>query len=282
MPLLVPCAEGAKMGKKCAYCDSLESKLTREHIWPSSLGERVKSYSLRYSERAEKVFQGDLVIQDVCERCNNGPLSKLDEYLVELYDRSFHRFCRHHDQVEFYYDWGLLCRALMKLSYNSARGSKSNHQVMKRYRSQILGSDSITPDVLIFLDLVEPSYVGDGADEGLIVMKKIDPGAFRLCRVEGSGLRDCDFIVRLVALNSFYFYLVVPEGGPGSISRLNKFLSFIQSFSKRMALISPDSSFARVSTAGTGTGHILAPHLLEKKDLYRAALNENGKRTKKS
>lgn len=109
--------------KTCAYCGTT-NPLTKEHIWPKGIINRVPSYIGRYTERANKVQAGELVIKDVCQFCNNGSLSKLDDYLCNLFDSSFKDFVREYETVNFAYDYDLLARVLLKLSFNTARASK--------------------------------------------------------------------------------------------------------------------------------------------------------------
>src|SRR5438034_7016401 len=111
------------MSKACAYCGSTDKKMTKEHIWPQSIAERLPTYTARFISPANKVLEADLVIKDVCEPCNNGPLSKLDEYGAQLFDAYFNRFYEHGQAVEFRTDWTLLKRWLLKISYNSARAA---------------------------------------------------------------------------------------------------------------------------------------------------------------
>ncbi|MBK8703370.1 MAG: hypothetical protein IPN33_06930 [Saprospiraceae bacterium] len=124
--------------KICAYCGEA-GKLTNEHIWPQCIIERVPSYTNRYSEAANKVFKGDLIIKDVCSKCNNGPLSKLDSYLCKLYDQYFQFFPPDETIVNFSYEYNLLFRSLLKISFNAARSSNQDSILLSQYKRVILG-----------------------------------------------------------------------------------------------------------------------------------------------
>jgi hypothetical protein len=101
----------------------------------------MPTYLARLSSRAKKVFSGDMTIADVCSDCNNGPLSELDAYICALYDQYFFRFPERGDVVDFEYDWSLLGRWLLKISYNAARMTGIDAEVLTRFADAIVGTD---------------------------------------------------------------------------------------------------------------------------------------------
>ena len=64
---------------------------------------------------------GQPTIKDVCPKCNNDVLSKLDSYGLELYKRCFYRIADAGESVTFDYDYERLLRWILKLNFNSAR-----------------------------------------------------------------------------------------------------------------------------------------------------------------
>ena len=255
------------MPKACAYCRTLKSKLTREHIWPSCIVDRVPTYEARYSERADKVFGGDLTIADVCADCNNGPLADLDAYICRLYDRWFVQFPERGQWLDFDYDWSQLGRWLLKISYNSARACGSDDGVLARFADTILGRDSRPPDLAIWLDLAEPTYLVDARESGVVVAKRIPPAMTRVCRIQIPDAEIQNYTVRLVAINAFYFYLAVPnEPYSGVFDDLERIVEFFG----LMACLDPDESVARVKTTGLSSHLLIEPHLSQKRALYDA------------
>ena len=115
---------------QCAYC-SQDRKLTREHIVPSFLYKRQSRATddkYGWSDKAGKYIQGEHKIRDVCGDCNNGPLSKLDEYGSRfLKENGFDNELMLDKNFEIRYEYDLLLRWFLKLSFNAARSTDSQH-----------------------------------------------------------------------------------------------------------------------------------------------------------
>ncbi|WP_200158783.1 hypothetical protein [Allochromatium vinosum] len=188
----------------CAYCKK-EAVLTKEHIWPSGLIQRMGS-AKTYEPRAGKFHGGEPVIRDVCASCNNGNLSVLDDYLCELFDKFMASTWNPGNEGEFKYDYQFLLRGLLKISFNSARAMKDEvaAKVLNRYAPFILTGGHIR-NVCLRLQIVTSSKainIEDGTE------KLFEPYAFRNAQVPYDGVLSERFLVRLVAINSYWFYLV--------------------------------------------------------------------------
>jgi len=109
------------MANECAYCRKT-GKITREHLYPKFLYRRMGSGCLGYNEAADKVTLGERKVTDVCASCNNGPLSALDGYGQRYFNANNleHSF-KDEAAVEVLYDYDLLLRWVLKISYNSFR-----------------------------------------------------------------------------------------------------------------------------------------------------------------
>jgi hypothetical protein len=71
--------------RQSAYCGS-SGPLTREHLWPASLHQRLMganndSKGLFWLRRANAEIEGEPKLRDVCQACNNGVLPQLDAYI---------------------------------------------------------------------------------------------------------------------------------------------------------------------------------------------------------
>lgn len=255
------------MATVCAYCRSNTNKLTREHIWPSCIIKRVPTYTARYSERANKVFSGDLTVADVCDQCNNGALAHLDAYICNLYDRWFVQFPERGQWLDFDYDWSLLGRWLLKISFNSARASGSDVTVLEKFANIILATDPRQPDLGIWLDLAEPTYYENQHESGIIEVKRVRPTMTRVCRINIPDAEIPNYTVRLVAINAFYFYLAIPnEPYSGVFDDLERIVEFFA----LMACLDPDENSVRAKTTGLSTNLLIGPHLEAKQSLYEA------------
>jgi hypothetical protein len=104
----------------CAYCGNTANKLTREHLWPASLHDRIAvsnqrifgSEQIFYLARSQGYIEGEPTVRDVCAKCNNGPLSALDKYICELWDCYFGRIVEANEVIPFSYDYSRLSRWL--------------------------------------------------------------------------------------------------------------------------------------------------------------------------
>lgn len=149
----------------CAYCN-LERPLTREHLWPAALHARLlhanaQEPSYFWLARLKKDISNEPTIRDVCAVCNNGELSRLDAYICRLFDIAMVDIPQRHARVRFEYDYHLLKRWLLKMSYNSARIHDSRDLfALRALLPYIMGSQlMLGRSVDLYLQLVYPEDV---------------------------------------------------------------------------------------------------------------------------
>ena len=193
--------------KTCAYCGK-GSTLTKEHIWPRCLIEKYENL-LTYSKRKDSLYEGEPTIKDVCERCNNVVLSKLDSYLSSIYDRHFERILLPGEATSLSYDYGLLLRGLLKISYNSARADASE-KVVKSHKSFVnfIMHGGYCPPIELRLQVVTASQEInlDNGEQSLLKPKHL-----RVATILYNGSLAQRFVVRMVAFNCFWFFLIFPH-----------------------------------------------------------------------
>lgn len=196
------------MAKGCAYCD-LSAPLTKEHVWPNCFLNRTGRTAAHFSHKSGKVHGGDYLVNDVCSFCNNKLLSPLDAYFCALYDAFFVQPHGFGSMVLFRYDYVLLARALFKIAYNSARAAGSDPQPLARLRAAILGKESWPDDVALFAELVSPTKVPDSLQP--LGYRIVLPKDFYRSAITELLLPAAQSVhTRVVAVNSFYFHLVLP------------------------------------------------------------------------
>ena len=110
--------------KSCPYCRG-PGPFSREHIFPEWLcrirgprGDNV-SYSAAFPDKA---IRSDLAIKDVCESCNNGVLSKLDEYAKHVLELALDA-ANAGGSVNLSAVHDRLLRWVLKVAFNSARAT---------------------------------------------------------------------------------------------------------------------------------------------------------------
>jgi len=203
--------------RACAYCDSTQN-LTREHVIPKFVceQERLKGNTPQiwnaYTEQGDKAVAGEVTIADVCADCNNGPLSSLDSYGAQLWNKFFDRVPRPGEKVIFTYEFDLLLRWLLKLTYNAGRSRHWREgllSVLHAYREYIIGKCGRPNRVRIYLQLITPEKLSSKDQQQLLadtgfVGDELPPEIRRFAVFVGEGI-DAGF---LVGLNGYQFYLV--------------------------------------------------------------------------
>lgn len=192
--------------KNCSYCNET-GNLTKEHIWPSNLIRKYETKLAAYNKKLDKLVYSDPVIKDVCERCNNQNLSKLDDYLSSLYDAHLHQSLKAGDSTSIEFNYEMLTRALLKISYNSSRAFAEEYIVKshERFKDYILNGGYLTGFRLRLLIVTSARVIADGE----LLEEMFPVTQLRCADIPYDGALSHRFIIRLVAINSFWFYLII-------------------------------------------------------------------------
>ncbi|EJL83743.1 hypothetical protein PMI15_02540 [Polaromonas sp. CF318] len=214
----------------CAYCKKAGS-LTREHIWPAGIIKRAKDINTSYLGKLEKFVDAELTIKDVCSACNNGPLSALDAYICDLFDAQFSRPAIRRQPRTFIYDYEVLLRWLLKISYNSARMNESDVEVLSRHVEFVLNGGELPTGIQVRLELIHSSP-NPNWSPGSETVKEIPAISIRCARVDMPENPLPGATLRLVAIYGFYFWVVIApphvkasllhEGLPGKLLPNNR------------------------------------------------------------
>lgn len=175
--------------------------MTKEHIWPKCIINRTPKLTNRLLGNQKKIIYGELTIADVCAKCNNGNLSNLDSYLCTLYDQYFFNYKSQESTVVLKYNYDLLLRSFLKISFNSLRTMKNGENYLSKYKDYILNGGQTPEDISILVELIPPSIVEN---------QTIHPHSVRSGEVKIEEVSDW-VKIRLISLNSFYFYLVIGD-----------------------------------------------------------------------
>jgi hypothetical protein len=189
----------------CAYC-AADRPATKEHIWPRALIEKFEQL-YTFNARTSKFFVGDAVVKDVCATCNNERLSPLDTYLGKLFDASFKRVLAPGESADLEYEYEWLARALLKISYNSARANKDLRiQLAHKQFSRFILQGGHSPRFSLRLQIVTSARAIDTETGDEDVLK---PVQLRCATLNYDGPLAHRFLVRLVGVNSYWFILVL-------------------------------------------------------------------------
>jgi len=194
----------------CAFCGSRDKKITREHVFPKAIGLSMDdSHADKWVERSPKRFVGgEIVIKDVCEDCNSGPLSELDAYAKEIYDSYLYQKVNQDDQITFSYYFDQLSRWLLKICFNSARVNNADTTILSEFIPYILNGEEVENEFLIYVHLIRPKEFSTEEIRAFdldVSEKKEYPEGWRLSQFRLQGFHEISFVQRFVFINSFCF-----------------------------------------------------------------------------
>lgn len=194
--------------KHCAFCNN-QDKLTKEHIWPKSIIDKFQYDLDTYNPNIDRLIRAEPVIKDVCAECNNVKLSLLDSYISRMYDGYLYKQLNPGDYAYLKYDYEKLLRALLKISYNSSRAySKTDSAEQLKRLAGFMLDGGYHFGVKLRLLIVTSAHIKVG--------NEIHKNAFPVTELRCGELPyDGDlhkrFIIRLVAINSFWFYIILSK-----------------------------------------------------------------------
>lgn len=236
--------------KQCAYCGSTDRKLTKEHLWPQALHQRLQKargddQHLFWLSRLDKEIKTEPQLRDICHVCNNGVLSQLDEYICKLWDQCFSKIHEFGSFVSFSYDYNLLCRWLLKLCYNSARIHKFDEFIYPPLAPYILNGSEPAAEFRLFLEIIPPGLIsiaelkkmGMPSDKPL----RWEPDYHRLGHAQFTASDGRKKILRAVHLRSYCFSIAFFEPGAKE-AEINEFLSIFLLQKQDVKYIPPGST----------------------------------------
>ena len=251
------------MAKECAYCGKA-GPFTNDHVWPNCFLDRFGRHAAHFSVRGQQVHGADYVVKDVCETCNSERLSPLDSYFCRLYDEYFVHLHDFDSTVALQYDFILLARSLLKIAYNSARQGVSDARPLALLRGFIAGRDSCPMQLAIFAELVSPTMVPQS--DGSIC--KVMPNMYRSILGQFLGPGGDRILLRVVAVNSYYFHLIVPLKKLSQVdfdSAVNQFAEKL----KGVVRLSPGLAEVTIYTSPQDGIRSMIPQLRAYREQYR-------------
>lgn len=198
---------------KCAYCSG-EKKTTREHIIPNGFLKAMDSdEQIRWTESApSRVIGSDFIVKDVCEDCNNGFLSELDNYAISLITKYNGKIDKDAKKMFLKYDYNKLSRWLLKVCYNSARANKSEYDInlYKKCLPYIKDNLEVNNQISVFalfMDLHINGKIHNYYHFESDLKYKID--FFRIAPFKLKDRSTHNSSMRTIIINSFAFLIIV-------------------------------------------------------------------------
>ena len=235
-------------------------------MWPEGFLARVGKGFAHYSPKSGRVHGADYIVRDVCATCNNVKLSVLDAYFCSLYDKYFYDSKGSDTIIEFFYDFDLLLRSLLKIAYNTARSSGSETRPLENTASFILDGGKAPEGVVLVAELVSPSYIRDGANPGSAPVE-VRPTMYR----SGRGLLQTrngeSVLVRIVAVGSFFFHIILARDRDNLVqfsSAVSEFLTGVTG----ATLVDPGKQSVVLRSSPQDSLSSMMPLLTAKKEQY--------------
>lgn len=173
----------------CIYCEQ-QGKITQEHIFPNFLLKLNGNTGITFSNAAQGYFESDAVVKDTCKKCNDGPLSRLDDYASSLCNKYFSQVILDHLTIKFDYD--KLLRWVLKVTFNAQRGFSGINKPFLHLRDYMLGKQ-IRPDGLILLGVVMKRSFTDGQWK---IPRDLRAGDIRIPEIElGLEVKFCHTLI---------------------------------------------------------------------------------------
>ncbi len=255
------------MPRTCAYCGS-GGPFTKDHVWPACFLERLGRRAAHFSHTAQKAHGADYVVGDVCADCNNRRLSPLDAYFCQAYDRFFSETHGFGADVVFEYDFEPLSRVLIKIAYNSARGVKADLSPFQGVIRYVREGGEVPIQLALCLELISPSIIEDeAAPDGKALL--LPRGVYRSAVTQLLSPHGDFLHTRIVAVNSYYFHLVLPANGV-SDEVFSQASAELPQYIKGVIVLPAGRSSVVVRTSPQHMLSSLAPHL----EKYQATYDE--------
>jgi hypothetical protein len=264
------------MPKTCAFCDK-EKPLTKEHVWPSGFIDRVGRNSAHYSPKSDKVHGGDYIVRDVCQECNNVHLSPLDDYFCDLYDEILSTPLGANSSVTLNFDFDMLCRAMLKIAFNTARSAGSEIEPFLRLREYMLHGGTCPEGVALIAELVSPSYIEDNSGPAPTI-KEVLPTMYRSALAGLMTPNGKAVLARIVAVNSFFFHLLLSRSSFEYDSFELAKAEFLSKVEGTVCL--NNSKSVNLQSSPQDSLRSILPLLVKNKDQYSRFFNQQNKRKK--
>ena len=197
--------------KTCAYCGG-NGPFTREHIIPKFLYRRYPDQNLGYNQKAGRYLEYEGIVRDVCRMCNSGPLSDLDAYgKIFTESNRCHRTFTSRPRILIRYDYQSLLRWLLKISFNAMRAMSRDTSSISACIPFIMRSDPMPFHVEALIEVIQNMTLT--ARERLLLpepLRHLESVSSHRFRIGEFGLVEkLPTLCRFVAINAFYFYLIL-------------------------------------------------------------------------
>lgn len=202
---------------KCVYC-GCDGKMTKEHVIPKGFIKHMDwDKQIVVLEKApSRVINSELMVKDVCSNCNNGELSKLDAYALNLFLQCNNLISINTHKFYFKFQYDNLVRWLLKICFNSARANSSDYDasLYEKNADYILNKSNIKSHVCVYAVLLGYENIGSSFIKKCHHLQKkrvYEFDWFRIAPFKNMKTMTHSSALRVVIINSFVFVIVVTD-----------------------------------------------------------------------
>ena len=266
--------------KSCIYCGGSENgPLTKEHVLPSWLYEESTNLNIQLLQASpDKFISNQQTVKDVCAKCNNEVLSQLDTYAKTLYLKYFKKIVHKNQSFRFEYNYHMLVRWLLKVSYNSARANKGDVQSFIDFKEYILKGTNCPSGLTIMVQLLTPYYLNEKEKEKVKNLEIKDLGVIRpyFTRISKMHSPSSFQSVRMITLNSYVFYIFIPSEKNITTFSRQKELQRIMStdITEGLQLLNPIKNKINVKSSQVSLLRFMEAHFMKYRETYSQLINK--------
>jgi hypothetical protein len=248
--------------------------MTREHVIPRwYLDPKRNRESTNFLERAPtRWVNSDFVVRDVCQVCNGGSLSQLDEYARDTWRYGLRAGDSERDGVVLSADYKLLARWLLKVSFNSARAHNTDLNILADYAAAILGTVQLPNDLIVFVNSVA-DYGSFNASDYQDSYNNSAPTWFRIGVFRVPGFHSDEWCFRHVYIDSLAFFLCIPRRSAFAVDR-EKLLEAIRKRAEDFGVEMQEAGRTFISGPSINAERSLLRHSVEFPFAYGLARHE--------
>jgi hypothetical protein len=167
-----------------------------------------------YNLKADRFISWQAQIKDVCSRCNNDLLSKVDAYANRFFmDNRIDRMVTREKRIEISYEFSWLCRVLQKITFNCLRFKGQDTDWLTPFSDFILYGADYPANLGVKLGVeVTPCHKITESERILLpeeskAWEYIPPHLIRIGQT--SGLPSKRILGRYVFINNFCFHVLI-------------------------------------------------------------------------
>lgn len=200
-------------------------------MFPRFIQRLSPEYTTFISKRTRRrPLENPTVKRDVCPKCNNELLSKLDGYGAFMCKKYFSRkIAKPKSAIEFSYDYNRLLKWLLKVSYNAARVNNEfvvEHQSLVPY---VLGRQDRPPLVTnLFVGIIRPVNTNQEEKEAGLGDVLIGDGHRIGHPLKIPFMAEWIHLFRFIQIYSYLFHMIVWRGGAPRPRRREELARFIR------------------------------------------------------